>query len=167
LQLYNEPNEISMRVALFFLFTIHVGILNAQEIWTVGPMVQINFGGGEKLRPSFAIEIAYWKVKGFPYSVDFALEFEKGKTRIYSELQTGIGIAGLSAGPVFEFNKKEGKARVGWQATFWANYYLGFNYRIRHIDNKRLKAIGAYLKLPVVTSGIESNSSNSDWGDWD
>ena len=145
---------------------IQVGILHAQEIWTVGPMVQINFGGGEKLRTSFAIEAAYWNVNNFPYSVDFAFEFEKGKTRIYSEIQTGIGVTGVGAGPVLEFNLKESKTRVGWQATFWANYFLGLDFRMRFIDDKMYKAIGAYVKLPVATSGLDSNS-NSSWGDWD
>jgi hypothetical protein len=109
--------------------------LNAfsQEVWTIGPMLHFNFGG-EKRTTSFAIEAAYWNIKSFPYSLNFAIEFDKGKIRVYSEAQTGIGVTGISLGPVIEFNARESKVRMGIQGTCWANYILGLDYRIRFID---------------------------------
>lgn len=136
----------------------------SQEVWTVGPMLHVNFGSGEKIRTSFAIEAAYWNLRNFYHSVDFALEFEKGKTRIYSEAQTGIGFTGISFGPVLEFHHGHG-VHLGVQATGWLNYYIGVDYRIRFIDKKRFHAIGVYGKLPVSTSGLDSDG-DSDW-DWD
>lgn len=51
----------------------------AQTIWTVGPMLHINFGG-EKTRASWGLEFAYWNFAHFPYSIDMAAEFEKKKS---------------------------------------------------------------------------------------
>lgn len=56
----------------------------AQEVWTIGPMLHYNFGGGKR-SASFAIEAAYWNIYNFPYGVDFAIEFDKRKLRLYSE----------------------------------------------------------------------------------
>ena len=89
------------------LFIVNLNAF-AQEIWTIGPMLQVNFGRG-KPTVSFAIEAAYWNVKGMPYSVDFGIEFDRRKTtRFYTELQTGIGIAGVSAGPILQVGGGDG-----------------------------------------------------------
>jgi hypothetical protein len=139
----------------------------AQEIWTVGPMLHLNFGRG-KPTVSFAMEVAYWKVNHFPYSVDFGIEFDRRKTtRFYSELQTGIGVAGISAGPVLQVGGGDG-ARLGLQGTAWVNYYIGLDYRMRFFRGQTHHAGGLYAKLPVATSGLEhSDGNHSDWGDWD
>ena len=138
-----------------------------QEIWTIGPMFHLNFGD-KKRSVSFAIEAAYWNVKGFPHSVDFAIEFDKGKLRLYSEAQTGIGITGVSLGPVLEFNFRESKTRVGLQGSCWANYFLGLDYRIRFIDKKKFHCVGLYGKLPFSTSGLDTGGGDGfDWDSWD
>lgn len=137
----------------------------AQEVWTIGPMLHYNFGGGKR-SASFAIEAAYWNIYNFPYGVDFAIEFDKRKLRLYSELQTGIGVAGIAVGPVIEFNREEGKTLLGVQGSAWANYFLGFDYRFRKIGEQKFHAPGIYAKLPIARSGFEESSSSSSW-DWD
>lgn len=139
----------------FFKFTITVLLLcnfisktHGQDIWTVGPMLHINFGD-KQIKASFAIEAAYWNIYFIPYSVDAGIEFEKNKIRLYSEFQTGIGLAGGSIGPVFEFNTKEINVKGGIQASLWANYFIGFDLRYRRIGGKDFIAPGVYAKLPV------------------
>lgn len=130
-------------------------------------MLHINFGG-EKRTTSFAIEAAYWYVKSFPYGVDFGVEFDRKKTRLYSEAQTGIGITRISFGPVVQF-AREG-TKLGMQGSCWINYIVGIDYRIRYLRDERIDAIGFYVKLPIATQGLEGDSgtvSYSDWDDWD
>src|SRR5687768_7025122 len=139
----------------------------AQSIWTIGPMLHVNFGAG-KVRPSVALECAYWNFDGFPYSVDFAAEFEKKKMRFYSELQTGVGLAGISAGPVVEFQKEESKVKLGWQGSVWGNYFLGFDIRARFIDKKAFFCPGVYVKGGFNgrdENGKKIESSSFDWDD--
>ncbi|MGC3943873.1 MAG: hypothetical protein QM762_04925 [Chryseolinea sp.] len=151
----------------FFLFVFISPNVRAQTIWTVGPMLHVNFGGGQKKSVSFAIETAYWNVVKWPYSFDFGIEFDRKKTRLYSEFQTGIGIAGISAGPVFQFGKDSGP-KLGMQVTSWVNYYLGFDYRMIFLRNEKRMAIGTYAKVPIATHGLESSGSHSHWdSDWD
>jgi hypothetical protein len=120
----------------------------SQVVWTVGPMLHINFGD-KQVKASFAIEAAYWNFYFIPYSLDAGIEFEKQKIRVYSEFQTGIGLAGGSIGPVFEFNTKEINVKGGIQASLWANYFIGFDLRYRRIGGKEFIAPGVYAKLPV------------------
>jgi len=142
----------------------------AQEIWTVGPMFHFNFGGG-KPSTAFSIEAAYWNITHFIYSVDAGLEIERGKLRLYSEGQTGLGVTGVSLGPVVEFNFPESKIRLGIQGSCWINYFVGVDYRVRFIDNQKFHYIGFYGKLPVATNGLDDDSDGStsydDWDDWD
>jgi hypothetical protein len=150
-----------------FLFIVNLNaVAQAQEVWTVGPMLHVNFGG-EKRTVSFAMEVAYWNITGFPYSVDFGIEFDRGKkTRFYSELQTGIGVAGVSAGPVFQVGGGDG-AKLGLQGTAWINYYIGADYRMRFFRDQKHHGFGLYAKLPVATSGLdEDGDGDNDW-DWD
>lgn len=138
----------------------------SQEIWTIGPMLHYNFGG-EKRNTSFAIEMAYWNLNNFYHSVDVGIEFERKRFRIYSEGQTGIGLTGLSFGPVVEFEKGNG-VHLGVQGSCWINYFLGVDYRIRFIDHQKIQAAGLYAKLPIATSGLDDDGDgSSDWGDWD
>jgi len=151
-----------------FLFALGMKV-NAQTIWTVGPMLHVNFGGGQKKSVSFAVEAAYWNVAKWPYSFDFAIEFDRRKTRLYSEFQTGIGVAGISGGPVFQFGKDSGP-KLGLQVTSWVNYYIGLDYRMIFLRNEKRMAVGTYAKVPVATNGLESSSghSHSHWdSDWD
>ncbi|MBN8695731.1 MAG: hypothetical protein J0L87_04305 [Bacteroidetes bacterium] len=137
-----------------------------QSVWTIGPMFHYNFGG-EKRHFSFAIETAYWNIKNFPYSIDAGIEFGKKRVRLYSELQTGFGIAGISAGPVLEINKAERKAHLGIQSTVWMNYFIGLDYRYRRIDKTNFYCVGTYGKIPFATKDWDSNSSSGRDYDWD
>lgn len=137
----------------------------AQEVWMVGPMLHVNFGRG-KPTVSFAMEVAYWNITNFPHSVDFGIEFDRRKTtRFYSEVQTGIGIAGVSAGPVFQVGGGDG-AKLGLQGTAWINYYIGLDYRMRFFRDQKHHSGGIYAKLPVLTTGIEEGDGDS-WDSWD
>ena len=141
--------------------------ISAQSIWTIGPMLHVNFGGGQKKSVSFALETAYWNVAGWPYSVDFGVEFDRKKTRLYSEFQTGIGLAGASAGPVFQFGKDSGP-KLGLQVTTWVNYYLGLDYRMIFMRHEKRMAVGTYAKLPVATHDLDTDGGHiHDWDDWD
>ena len=75
-------------------------------------MIHINIGG-EKHTKAFSIEAAYWNITHFIYSVDADVEIEKGKLRLYSEGQTGLGVTGVSFGPVVEF-QFPGIKNQGW-----------------------------------------------------
>jgi hypothetical protein len=151
-----------------FLFIVNLHAL-AQEIWTIGPMLHLNFGRG-KPSVSFALEGAYWNVSNFPYSVDFGIEFDRRKTtRFYSELQTGIGVAGVSAGPVLQVGGGDG-AKLGLQGTGWINYYIGLDYRMRFFRGQKHHSAGLYAKLPVATTGLDHDGNGGhSWGggDWD
>lgn len=158
-------------ILLFFLVTIFKTGLS-QEIWTIGPMLHINLGG-EKKRFSFAIEGSYWNLNHFFYGVDGGIEFEKNRIRIYSELQTGFGLAGIALGPLLEINTFQGKAHLGMQSSVWANYFVGVDYRRRWVDKTKYNCFGLYLKVPMAKSKSGSGSdpfdggSNHSYDDWD
>lgn len=141
-------NKIIAVIFIFVLSLTSIHQIHAQDVWTVGPMLHINFGD-QKVKASFSVEAAYWNLYFIPYSIDFGLEFEKQKIRIYSEFQTGIVVLGGSIGPVLEFNTKEQNFKGGVQASVWANYVLGVNLRYRKIGGKEYFAPGIYGKLPV------------------
>lgn len=149
-----------------FLFIVNLNAL-AQEVWTIGPMLHLNFGRG-KPTVSFAIEAAYWNISNFPHSVDFGIEFDRRKTtRFYSELQTGIGVAGVSVGPVLQLGGGDG-AKLGLQGTAWINYYIGVDYRMRFFRDQKHHSGGIYAKLPVATSGLDDGDGSGDsWDGWD
>jgi len=153
---------------ILVLFTLSFSFKTlAQSVWTIGPMLHYNFGG-EKRHFSFAVELAYWNIKNVPYSIDGGIEFSKKRFRLYSEVQTGVGVAGISLGPVFEFNKVEREAHLGFQATGWVNYFVGLDYRYRRIDKTNFHCVGTYAKLPFATKDMDSSDGNSSSDfDWD
>ncbi|MCE3280115.1 MAG: hypothetical protein K0S44_2306 [Bacteroidetes bacterium] len=67
---------------------------------------------------------------------------------------------------VLEINRTEHKAHLGFQTTFWVNYFIGVDYRYRRIDKTNFNCIGTYGKLPFATKDIESSDGNSNY-DWD
>lgn len=154
----------------FFMFWMMfcMNFVKAQEIWTVGPMLHINFGG-EKVTASFAVEAAYWNVYVLPVSIDGGIEFDKHKIRIYSEFQTGIGILGISAGPLLEIGTKPFYLAPGFQTSAWANWFIGLDMRYRRVKGKDYFAPGIYAKLPVSfydkDKTNENNNNNSDVDD--
>ena len=152
---------------IFFSLTVFLsGKSFSQQLWTIGPMYHVNFGNG-KAHGSFAIEVAYWNVKHFPYSIDGGIEFEKGSFRMYSELQTGIIVTGISIGPVLEFNLEKSKVGLGFQGSVWANYYFGVDYRYRKVNNYARYSVGTYLKFLLVQDGFKESSHNSSMRDFD
>lgn len=155
------PHKILIVTA--FIFIVNLNAL-AQEIWMVGPMLHVNFGRG-KPTVSFAIEGAYWNIPKFPYSIDFGIELDRRKTtRFYSELQTGIGVVGVSADPVLQVGGGDG-AKLGLQGTAWINYYIGLDYRTRFFRGQKHHSVGIYAKLPVATTGLDDGDSGESWDD--
>jgi hypothetical protein len=153
---------------LLFLFVYISFSVQSQTIWTAGPMIHVNIGK-EKTRVSYSLEFAYWNFSRVPYSFDFCIEFERKRVRLYSEAQTGIGIAGISAGPVIEFQADNHATKFGFQSSIWGNYFLGFDARVRFIDKKTLFCPGTYLKVGFAGRdkyGNKTSGSGNDW-DWD
>lgn len=147
--------------------------LQAQHVFTAGPMFHLNFGGGQKAQGSFGLEVAYWNVFGaLPYGFDLGVDFEKNRLRIYSEAQTGIYFGGLSAGPYLEF-PKDAPARLGLQTSLWANAFVGIDFRARFGRGESRFAPGLYGKYLWTPGGnlrekFEENhpDEENDW-DWD
>jgi hypothetical protein len=136
------------------------------QVWMLGPMLHFNISQ-KKMHPSFGIELSYWNYAHYPYSIDGAIEFEKKKIRIYSEAQTGIGVLGFSLGPVIEFRTDEHKVKLGAQGSMWANYFGGFDVRLRMIGGHSYFSPGLYFKIPLGIGESDGHyHHHSDW-DWD
>lgn len=141
---------------LFSLFLLVFLSSEAQSIWTAGPMLHVNIGR-EKTRLSYGFEFAYWNFTHFPYSYDFCAEFERKRIRAYGEIQTGISLAGVSAGPVLEYQTDNSALKVGFQTSVWGNYGLGFDVRIRVIDKHAFVCPGMYVK-----TGFDGKDANGN-----
>jgi hypothetical protein len=153
-------------IALLLVFSIATQS-NAQksQVWMLGPMLHFNFSN-KVMHTSFGVELAYWNYTHFPYSFDFGIEFEKKKFRIYSEAQTGIGLIGLSMGPVLEYQSDENKMKLGAQGSVWANYFGGFDLRFRKVGGTSSLSPGLYFKIPLGYGGDADGDDDWDW-DWD
>ncbi|HEX2532620.1 MAG TPA: hypothetical protein VHK69_02725 [Chitinophagaceae bacterium] len=156
-----------MKRGLLMLIGTLITSLCFSQIVMVGPMVHFNFEG-KKVRTSWAVEASYWKLGGFPYGFDAAVEYQKGKFRLYTEAQTGIGVAGLSAGPFIEFAKAS-PVRGGFQMTGWVNYYVGADVRVRFYRGPDVFAAGLYAKVPAsIGEELDDDDDDDfDWWDWD
>jgi hypothetical protein len=171
LYIYNMNKNRTLKYSIFTLLMLCTLLSKAQsrDLWMFGPMMHINFGD-KKIRTSYAIEFSYWNYQRLPYSFDFGLEFERGKMRLYSEAQTGLLLAGISAGPVLERDFENQKFNVGFQGSAWANYFMGVDLRARLIGGKGYICPGTYLKLPLIifSKDFHNNSNNNSSGwDWD
>jgi hypothetical protein len=158
-----------VKTSILCLFFWQSTLSFSQTIWSAGPMLHINIGD-QKVKASWGFEVAYWNFSRFPYSFDFCTEFEQKKIRLYSEIQTGIGIAGISLGPVLEIQTDIPAIRAGFQGSIWGNYYLGFDFRYRRIDNKSFYCPGTYLKVAFNgrdENGEKTSGSNSSSFDFD
>jgi len=159
------PKNLSIlikKITLYILPFFFTGIFKAgfsQEIFTIGPMVHFNFGG-EKMQVSYSIEFSYWNFSHFYYGVDGAVEFEAKRIRIYSEIQTGVGLAGLSCGPVLEINTDNKTSHVGVQGSAWANFFIGLDFRERWINKTRYTCPGVYFKVPFADSGFDDSNGS-------
>ena len=149
---------------LFVIILITFSQANAQDVFSVGPAFHFNFGE-QRPKVSWGVEASIWWFKDqIPVSANLGFDRRAGSTILYSQVQTGIGIAGVSAGPYIEF-KKENTPIIGLQTDYWLNYYAGLNYRVRYGKGGNQKALGLYLKAPVML-GPEDENEDEDW-DWD
>jgi hypothetical protein len=151
---------------VFLLVTVFTTNVFCQkpQVWMLGPMLHFNLNQ-KKVHTSWGLELAYWNYAHVPYSFDGGIEFEKKKIRLYSEAQTGIGVLGISIGPVIEFRTDGHKPKLGMQGSVWANYFGGFDIRFRAIGENTYFSPGIYFKLPLV-AGSESHGHHHHW-DWD
>jgi hypothetical protein len=132
----------------------------AQSVYTIGPMLHFNIGD-RPVRTSFGIEFAYWNIDHTPYGFDLGFDCQKGKFRLYSEMQTGVGVAGMSAGPFLEF-RNEKPVSLGMQGSIWANYIVGMDLRFRFSKGQDYFAPGFYAKY---LWGKGMNGSGHSWDD--
>ncbi|WP_114781953.1 hypothetical protein [Botryobacter ruber] len=139
--------------------------VRAQDVISVGPMLHFNFGD-RKPKVSWGVEAAlWWYQDSFPASVNLGFDRRKGSTVLFAQAQTGVGVAGVAAGPYLEL--QEGEASVGMQTDYWINYFAGLNYRIRYGTGNNRKALGFYVKAPIpIGPQDEENGNVFDW-DWD
>ncbi len=102
---------------------------------TFGPRVAISYGKIWDINLGF--ETSYWNYDHWDYgfgrglSINVGFDYYlKGRIDVYSELQTGIGLAGLSAGG---FRTVYGDF-PGWgiQSTIWGLYMVGGDYRFKY-----------------------------------
>lgn len=152
-------------LVLPLLFLLLLNDARAQDVFSVGPSLHFNFGD-KKPKVSWGVEASLWWFEDrFPISANFGFDHRKGSTVLYSQAQTGIAVAGISAGPYIEFRKEE-PAVLGLQTDYWLNYFAGINYRIRYGGGEgNQKALGFYLRAPLGI-GPEEENDGSDW-DWD
>ncbi|WP_242929465.1 hypothetical protein [Pontibacter vulgaris] len=157
--------SIKLKLLLVITAGMFASEVKAQDAFSVGPMLHYNFGS-KKPKISWGVEAAvWWYENGFPVSGNFGFDRRKGSTALYTQVQTGVGVVGVAAGPYVEFRKEE-SAILGFQTDYWLNYYAGLNYRIRYNPEQRQKALGVYAKLPLDLGPEEENNDDIDW-DWD
>ena len=158
---------------IFLLFSCLLSYqVQAQHVYSIGPMIHLNFGSGSKTQVTYGIEVAYWNAFGLlPYGVDLGVDFEKGAWRLYSESQASIVYAGTSIGPYLEFRKDE-PVKLGLQTSVWANIYLGVDLRARFTRGESRFAPGLYAKYIFTPGGdlrekFYENHEGDGGGDWD
>lgn len=116
---------------------------NSDPMYTIGPMVNYNF-----FSKKFTLGVEGALYGGiFPdgTSIDFGMEWERGKFRLYSEYQGGIILAGISAGPCLEINNSL-PSKLYFQTTAWANFFFGLDYRFRYNPTEKHNYVGGYFK---------------------
>ena len=158
--------NLTLKKIIFAVIFLSTSYCFSQEIISIGPMYHLNIGD-KSLKSSFGLEVAYWNINNFPYSIDLGIDFQKGKFRVYSEAQTGVGFAGVSLGPVIEF-KKNTPMLIGLQTSGWINYLIGVDFRYRFFKGPDYIVPGVYLKYPWLignknTTEGSSNHNNYDW----
>ena len=136
------------------------------EYLTYGVMLHWNFSEYEFKAFSYGVEAAYWnyemeKSDGFwsgvqpnlkegGYGLDVGAELDFKNLRFYAEPQVGWVLAGVSAGPVLEFPRGDGKTRLGAQASGWLSMAAGADFRYRRMDGKNIQAVGISGKLATM-----------------
>ena len=153
-----------MKAEIRILAALLLGFSSAQGAGPVvffGPMCHWEFGN-QGHHFTWGVEESYWKLVGsWPLGFDVGFEFGRPGYRIYTEAQAGIVAAGLAAGPVLEFGGGKG-AQWGFQNSLWANAFLGGDFRWRRVGGMTYHCPGTYLKVPVVTEGIDEYNANTE-----
>ncbi|WP_276498820.1 hypothetical protein [Pontibacter litorisediminis] len=162
--------SLSIKAVVKYKLLLLVALLTlssaqAQDVFSVGPALHFNFGD-KKPKVSWGVEASLWWFEDqFPVSGNLGFDRRKGSTVLYMQAQTGIGIAGVSAGPFLEL-RKEDMPVLGLQTDYWVNYFAGLNYRVRYSGEGTQKALGVYVKAPLSYGLEEENEEEDDW-DWD
>ncbi|MBC5775955.1 hypothetical protein H8S95_17905 [Pontibacter sp. KCTC 32443] len=164
---FSTSKKVALKYKLLLiLLVLALHAVHAQDVFSVGPAFHYNFGD-KKPKVSWGVEASLWWFEDYkvPFSANLGFDRRKGNTILYTQAQTGLGIVGISAGPYIEFKKDEATA-IGLQTDYWVNYYMGLNYRIRYAKGGPQKALGIYLKAPIMLDPEEDDGDDSDW-DWD
>ncbi len=158
-------------IQLIFVFLFLNVNANAQfrEVFMIGPTLHFNFEK-ENFNVSYGVECSYWNWKKIPYSFDAGLEYGKKKIRLYTEAQTGIGVLGISWGPVLQYNFLDSNFNLGTQGSMWISYFGGLNLRYRKIEQKKIFSPGIFAKVPFgygINEKNHSENNDSEHFDWD
>jgi hypothetical protein len=144
---------------LFFLNITCYSIKAQSNMLLFGPTLHYNIGGGLN-NLVFGLELSYWRentalqIISPALGFDIGLEFEKSKTRIYTELQYGL-LFGLSGGYVCQFG--DHYECSGYQCSAWGAYYGGIELRYRKLNNIDYFAPGGILKFPFIDNVKDIN----------
>lgn len=113
--------------------------------FTFAPVLNWSFGGTQ-VEFSYGMNIAYWNFQNeTPWSINLGIETSKAHGLLFSsEVQTGLVLAGSSAGVVYSQAKG-----FGVQGSVWGNVFLGAQLRYRYLDGSRFVP-GTYFVIPAV-----------------
>ncbi|WP_266203209.1 hypothetical protein [Pontibacter kalidii] len=162
---FKSINAVVKNKLLLLVALLAFSSAKAQDVFSVGPALHFNFGD-KKPKVSWGVEASLWWFEDqFPVSGSLGFDRRKGSTVLYMQAQTGIGIAGVSAGPYLEL-RKEDVAVLGLQTDYWVNYFAGLNYRVRYNGEGKQRALGIYVKAPMQFGLDDEDGEEDDW-DWD
>jgi hypothetical protein len=143
-----------MSKLLFLLLLVTANNLFAQSntMVLVGPKLNINISKTDRCL-SGGLEVSTWSgsMKDGLGGTAFGFEFEKGRFRVYADLQAGY-IIGFSVGPVVEISSE--KTKLGFQGSMWGVLLLGGELKYRRINSTNYFAPGFLLKIPVYDNGV-------------
>ena len=147
---------------LLLVMLLSFSTAQPQDVSSVGPAIHFNFGD-KKPKVSWGVEASLWWFEDqFPISGNLGFDRRKGSTILYMQAQTGVGIAGISAGPYLELRKEDNPV-LGVQTDYWLNYYAGLNYRVRYSGEGNQKALGFYFKAPLPIGPDTEHEWDWDW----
>ena len=124
-------------IFVLLIFSLKTSFAVRSHVKTFGPTININIGNN-KYELSIGVEYSYWDCShNVPYGFDIGIEYQTGKIRTYSEIQTGA-LIGISLGPVIQSNIKG--IDFGIQSSIWGviggePVVGGLNIRYRYIKN--------------------------------
>jgi hypothetical protein len=139
-----------IRIIAFIFIILFTSYNSFSQIYLIGPTLHYNIGG-EKNCFSWGIEFSYWNWEkklhqdAPPIGIDVGIDISKGRKRIYSEIQAGIGI-GASLGYVYEISNTN---YGGLQCSIWASCFGGLELRYRRMNNLNFFSPGGRIKIPI------------------